>query len=146
MYYLFREKQRLRKKPFHQKVLHFQYDVPLSQVKRLFDFFTETTGGKLFMAEDCSVAVQERFAYNKDIWTPCDDERKMYGVFDEAETFYIRLEIDSVDNTRCFEEVCGNMFLFAEETVLFETGESFKAGCGQLVVEGTADYFALLED
>ena len=146
MYYSFREKQQVRKKPFHQKVLHFQYDVPLSQVKNLFDFFVATTEGNLLMAEDSSAVVKEYFAYNKDIWTPFNDERKTYGVFDECGTFYVRLEIDSMSNTQRSEDVCGNIFLFAEETILSNVGNHFKDGCGQLVIEGAADYFALLED
>ena len=105
-----------------------------------------TTEGDLLMAEDSSAIVKEYFAYNKDIWTPFNDERKTYGVFDECGTFYIRLEIDSMSNTQRSEDVCGNIFLFAEETILSSVGNHFKDGCGQLVIEGAADYFALLED
>ena len=146
MYCSFFEKQHLRRKPFHQKVLHFQYDVPLSQVKKLFDLFIKTTGGILFTAEDRSIAVKERSRYNEKIWDPSYDERENYGVFDENETFYMRLEIDSLNNTTVAEEVCGNLFIFAEETTLYKLADCFKVGCGQLAIEGTADYFALLED
>lgn len=151
MYYTFLEKQLARKKPFHQKVLHFQYDVPLSQLRKIFDFWRGEINHPLMMATDCSdtgrnLPVKDKAILDESFWRPEHIERKAVGIFDETEAFYLRIEIDSIESAHEADEICGNFFLFADEGQLLKVANEFKAGCGQLIIEGTADYLVLLED
>lgn len=150
MYYTLFEKKLLRKRPFHQKVLHFQYDIPLRNLRKAFNICVRMIGQPLFMTEECSdcekaVPAKQKLSFDESVWIP-SDENKSLGLFDESETFYIQLDIGSKNNEKDIEALCGNLYLFAEEDDLAAISGKLQADCGQVILESAADYFILLED
>ena len=150
MYHTFFLKRLSRKRPFHQKVLHFQYDIPIRHLREAFDICLQSVGQPLYMAEDRTGTdavyfVQIKAELDDTPWTP-EESRRSMGIFGATDSYYIRLEIDSKYNETNIDDVCGNLFLFSDEQVLLQVAENLKTFCGQVILESTADYYMLLED
>ncbi len=146
MYFTLLEKRLRGKAPFHQKVLHFQYEIPLSNLKKAF-YDVTSSKGSLFQCndtlEETPIKTVDKIPFSEEVF---QQNGVVCGIFDEYESFYIRLVIDPAENANSNEEVCGNFYLFASDEMIYEIGKHLGCTYGQLVLESTADHFALLAD
>ena len=147
MYTTLRKKWICGKAPFHQKVLHFQYEKPIDNLRKAYNDITSQFDNALWTCTDTQDGILLD-ATVKTLFSPqiFEELGNVYGIFDETETYYIRLVTEPEENAKENEPHCGNLYLFACDEMLFKISKQLGSTYGQLVLESTADYFALLSD
>ena len=136
-----------KKAPFHQKVLHFQYEIPIVNLKNAFRDIASITKSLLWVCKDTldgtPIKTECKEPFSEEVF---NINGNTLGVFDTEETYYIRLVIEPPENAVPHESICGNLYLFGNDELLYKVGERLGSTYGQLVLESTADHFALLSD
>lgn len=142
--------------PFHQKVLRFNYDVPLdSVIKAVKIILLSVSSGEIFVCRDNLEYSTETLDFaeklqkqellhriENNIWEfKAENSMVKTAFFDKEITFYLRLFIDDKGNKSHNEEYSGNIMLFTSDSAIFPICEKIsKEISAHILLDGAKNY------
>lgn len=145
--------------PFHQKVLHFNYPIPIGEIYQAICCCFEAVGAEqeLIVSPDfleCDIPVTNeadtvpREHFYQAVFSHVIPMGKKYpgagtGVFDRSENWYLRLFSEDLEDVGTGEFLCGNFELYASDSVLQAAAQAVSKKIeGHLLTEGAKKYIA----
>ena len=120
--------------PFHQRVMHFNYDVPVSLLHIALEVILSNVPSDLFLIspdyfEYNGKMTDQKKQYKKHTILEkievlndeyqCQNEMVKVGIFDKSLTFYLRFFIEKIENIGIDEEKVGNIELYSCDAFIF---------------------------